>query len=292
MNLEQKFRLLARAFPADWRARHEGDMVAMLLDQSDPGQRSPSIGDVVDIVSRGVETRSRRAGPAFQILIAMLILVVATGVVDATVTPVSWSFFGTSMVVVLIPGTGVIYSISTAIASGWRRGSIAAMGCTLGIVPHLVAAAIGLSGMMQASARAFELVRWIGVAYLVHLAVGMLRSTGQLGDLASEEAADVSPWSTIRQAVLINMLNPKLTIFFFAFMPQFIDTKPTFGDPRLLGLSAVFMALTLAVFLVYVAFASSLRSRVLGRPRLLRRIERSLGLALAGFAVRLAVADR
>ncbi|NNE97090.1 MAG: LysE family translocator [Acidimicrobiales bacterium] len=218
-------------------------------------------------------------------------LAVATGFVHVTVTPTSLSFLATSLVVVLVPGTGVVYSISTAITAGWQRGSVAALGCTLGIVPHLLAASVGLSGVMQASAHAFEVVRWIGVAYLGYLALGMLRSTGGLSNIDAD-IWPVSGWATIRRAVLINMLNPKLTIFFFAFLPQFLNTPPTFGDVRLLGLSVVFMAMTLAVFLIYAAFASALRSRVLSRPGLLRRIEQSLGVVLMSFAVRLATAER
>ena len=102
----------------------------------------------------------------------------------------------------------------------------------------------------------------------------------------------MTAWATIRRAVLINLLNPKLTIFFFAFLPQFLDTAPTLGDVRLVGLSAVFMGMTLAVFLVYAAGAAGLRSRVLDRPGLVRRIEQSLGVVLAGFAIRLATSER
>jgi threonine/homoserine/homoserine lactone efflux protein len=149
---------------------------------------------------------------------------------------------------------------------------------------------MGLSGLMQASAHVFEVVRWVGVVYLGYLGLGMLRSSGRLAE--EEGTEEMAGWATVRRGVLINVLNPKLTIFFFAFLPQFIDSPPTLLDARLLGLSSVFMAMTLAVFLIYAAFAAKIRERVLSTPKLLRRIEQSLGAVLLGFAARLAVAER
>ena len=136
-----------------------------------------------------------------------------------------------------------------------------------------------------------EAARWAGVAYLVHLGIGMIRSTGAIADLDPGQRR-TSTSATIRRGVLLNLLNPKLTIFFFALLPQFLATPPTLLDPRLIGLSGVFTAMTLAVFLVYAAFAAGLRQQVLSTPKVLRRIEQSLGLVLLGFAARLATADR
>ncbi|MEM9038803.1 MAG: LysE family translocator [Actinomycetota bacterium] len=302
-SLERQYRLLACAFPSDWRRRNGDQLVATLLDASRPGQRIASPLDAFDVLRRGLGCRLATAGPSMQIGFAVALLLTAVGVVHLAVVPLSATFLVTSLVVVLVPGTGVVFSVSTALTSGWRTGGLAAIGCTLGIVPHLVAAAAGVSGLMQTSAEIFELVRWLGVAYLLYLAVGMLRSTGRLdvsdraepGGAADDLGVDEtrrSGWSTIRQAILLNLLNPKLTIFFFAFLPQFLPSSAGALDPRLFGLSAVFMAMTLAVFLVYVAVAAGLRRQVLGRPTVLRRIERSLGVVLVGFAARLAVADR
>lgn len=291
MSLEDQYRLLGRAFPRQWRERQGDELVCTLLDGSSSGQRYASPGDVLDVVRRGVQHRAKNGGPLFLIVVATLMLAATTAVIDAAVTPTSFAFLATSLVVVLAPGTGVVYSVSTAISEGWRQGSVAAFGCTLGIVPHLLAAAVGLSGLMQAGARAFEVVRWAGVIYLAYLGIGMLRSKGQIA-AAGESGVQRSAWPTVRRGVLLNLLNPKLTLFFFAFLPQFIDSPPTVLDTRVLGLSGVFMAMTLAVFLIYAAFAAKIRERVLSTPKLLRRIERSLGLVLLGFAARLAVAER
>ena len=235
-------------------------------------------------------TPARRGRAVVQIIASLVVLAAVVLIVHGFVTPTPVSFLFTSLVVVVIPGTGVVYSVSIAISAGWRRGSAAAIGCTLGIVPHLLAASLGLSGLLQASAEAFEAVRWIGVAYLAFLGIGMIRSAGALADLDHGDASTVV--ATIGRGVALNLLNPKLTIFFFAFLPQFLATPPTLLDLRLLGLSGVFMAMTLSVFLVYVAVAAGVRQKILSTPTVLRRIEQSLGVVLLGFAARLAVADR
>ncbi|MEM9033424.1 MAG: LysE family translocator [Actinomycetota bacterium] len=291
MNLERQYRLLLRAFPRRWRRERGDELVTTLLDGSRPDQRVASAGDVVDVVCRGFQRRIADAGPRVQVVAAFVVLLATTAAVHLAVTPTPGSFLITSLVVVLIPGTGVIFSVSTAIAAGWRDGGLAAIGCTLGIVPHLLAASLGLSGLMQTSAEAFEVVRWAGVCYLAWLGVSMLRSSGS-AMTSDEPVARRSGFVTIRRGILLNLLNPKLTLFFFAFLPQFLSSTPTTFDGRLLGLSAVFMAMTLAVFLVYVAAASGVRERILGTPVVLRRIERAFGAVLVGFALRLAVAER
>lgn len=200
-------------------------------------------------------------------------------------------FLLTSLVVAMIPGTGVVYTVATSIGGGWRYGSFAAIGCTLGIVPHMLAAMLGLSGLMQAGAVVFESARWAGVAYLVYMGVSMFRDGGGLR-VDEREGAGESMGVVVRRGILLNLLNPKLTLFFFAFLPQFLATPPTLFDPRLVGLGAVFMAMTLAVFAVYAYASAAVRDRVLERPSVRRWIERSLGALLIGFAARLAVTDR
>ena len=203
----------------------------------------------------------------------------------------SIEFLLTSLVVVLIPGTGVIYTVSNSVGGGWRRGLVAAVGCTLGIVPHMLAAMLGLSGIMQAGSVVFEVVRYAGVAYLVFMGVSMIREAGTAplddGDAPVERARLI-----VRRGILLNVLNPKLTLFFFAFLPQFLDAPPGLFDARLIGLGAIFMLMTLAVFAVYALASAAFRDLVLAAPVARRWIERSLGALLIGFAAKLAVTDR
>ncbi len=202
----------------------------------------------------------------------------------------SVEFLLTSLVVVLIPGTGVVYTVSSSMG-GRRRGLFAAFGCTLGIVPHMLAAMLGLSAVMQAGSAAFEVVRWAGVAYLVFMGASMIRDAGTLS--LDGEGASVGPMGrVVRRAILLNVLNPKLTVFFFAFLPQFLDASPGPFDPRLVWLGSVFMLMTFAVFAVYAYASAAFRDLVLAAPVARRWAERALGAFLIGFAAKLAFTDR
>ena len=203
----------------------------------------------------------------------------------------SVEFLLTSLVVVLIPGTGVVYTVSSSIGGGRRRGLIAAVGCTLGIVPHMLAAMLGLSGVMQAGSVAFEAVRWAGVGYLVFMGFSMIREAGAAaldgGDAPVERASRI-----VRRGILLNVLNPKLTLFFFAFLPQFLEAPPGLFDVRLIGLGGVFMLMTLAVSALYALASAAARDLILAAPAARRWVERALGTFLIAFAARLALTDR
>ena len=203
----------------------------------------------------------------------------------------SVEFLLTSLVVVLIPGTGVVYTVSSSIGGGRRRGLIAAVGCTLGIVPHMLAAMLGLSGIMQAGSVAFEVVRYAGVAYLVFMGVSMIRDAGALP--LDDGNAPVDRTSlVVRRGILLNVLNPKLTLFFFAFLPQFLDAPPGLLDTELIWLGGIFMLMTLAVFAAYALASAAMRDLVLAAPAARRWVERTLGAFLIGFAAKLAFTDR
>jgi threonine/homoserine/homoserine lactone efflux protein len=204
----------------------------------------------------------------------------------------SVEFVLTSLVVAAIPGTGVVYTIACAIGGGWRRGLFATVGCTLGIVPHLMAAMLGLSGVMRAGSVVYEAVRWAGVVYLIYMGVSMIRQRDGLDlDAGLRDDAAGSMPRVVRRAILLNLLNPKLTVFFFAFLPQFLATPPALLDARLVGLGAVFMVATFVVFVVYAYAAALARDVVLRAPAVRRWLQRSLGALLVGFAARLAVSD-
>ncbi len=213
----------------------------------------------------------------------------------------SVAFLLTTFVVVATPGTGAVFTIGTGIARGRRASLVAATGCTLGIVPHLVAALTGLAALLNTSAVAFQGLKYAGVAYLLFLAVLTLRDRSVPGvsattDAREPSAAPPSAWATIRRAVLINLLNPKLTIFFVAFLPQFVQVDGRPEEPAAVGqmllLSAVFMAVTLAVFAVYGIFAAAMRDQVIGRPRVMTWLRRTFAGSYVLLAGRLAVTDR
>jgi threonine/homoserine/homoserine lactone efflux protein len=209
----------------------------------------------------------------------------------ATLPGMSVEFLLTSLVVVLIPGTGVLYTVSSSIGGGRRRGLFAAVGCTLGIIPHMLAAMLGLSGIMQAGSVVFEAVRWAGVAYLVFMGISMIRDAGELSlDNVSAGPDPMGP--VVWRGILLNVLNPKLTLFFFAFLPQFLDASPGLLDARLIFLGGIFMLMTLAVFAVYALASAGVRDLLLAARPARRWIERTLAAFLIGFAAKLALTDR
>ena len=203
----------------------------------------------------------------------------------------STEFLVTALVVALVPGTGVIYTVSSGLFGGLRTSALAALGCTLGIVPHLAAATLWLSAIVHASARAFQVLKLAGVAYLLYLAWAMWRSTGSL--TFQRPAGARSDRAVVVRGTVVNLLNPKLTIFFLAFLPQFVSADAGGSStPALVLLGAVFMAVTLAVFLVYGALASVVRERVVASPTVVRRLQRGFAAVFAGLGLRLAFEDR
>ena len=201
----------------------------------------------------------------------------------------STEFWLTTLVIVATPGTGVLYTLAAGLARGARASVVAAAGCTLGIVPHVLAAITGLAALMHTSALAFSILKYLGVAYLLYMAWSTLRDTDAL---RVEEGAPVGAGKVIASGVLINLLNPKLTIFFFAFLPQFVPADATNASLLMLQLSALFMAVTFAVFAGYGLLAAALRGQLVVRPRVLGWVRRAFGGAFVALAGRRARAGR
>jgi threonine/homoserine/homoserine lactone efflux protein len=195
-----------------------------------------------------------------------------------------------SLVVVVSPGIGVLYTVATAMARGSRAGVVAAFGCTLGILPHMLAAIVGLSALLNASAVMFQTLKYLGVAYLLYLAWSTLRERGALA--VQKTDGNGSARQVIVTAILINLLNPKLSIFFFAFLPQFVSVHEAHPVTRMLVLSAVFMLLTFAVFVGYGLIAARVRESVLSRPRVVTWMRRGFAGAFVVLAAKLAVVER
>ena len=199
-------------------------------------------------------------------------------------------FLVMTLVVVATPGTGVLYTLAAGLARGARASIVAAFGCTLGIVPHTVAAITGLAALLHTSALAFDILKYLGVAYLLYMAWTTLRETGAL--TVDEESAPPSDAKVVIAGVLINILNPKLTIFFFAFLPQFVAAGEANSLLTMLQLSGVFMAVTFVVFVGYGVFAASVRARVVSRPRVMTWVRRTFAAAFVALGARLAFASR
>ena len=202
----------------------------------------------------------------------------------------SVEFLVTSFIVVVSPGIGVLYTLAAGLSRGSRASVVAAFGCTIGIVPHMAAAVLGLAALLHTSALAFQTVKYLGVAYLLYMAWSTLRERGALR--VEKEVGTRSAVQVTVTAILINILNPKLSIFFLAFLPQFVSADEPNPLARMLVLSAVFMLMTFVVFVGYGLFAAAIRDHVISRPRVLTWMRRAFAGAFAALGAKLAFAER
>lgn len=195
------------------------------------------------------------------------------------------------LIVVATPGTGMIYTVAAGLTRGGKASVVAAFGCTLGIVPHMIAAITGLAALLHTSALLFDAVKYAGVAYLLWMAWMTWHDRGSLS-LTGKGPQKQSFVQVTVEAIVINLLNPKLSIFFFAFLPQFIATDAPDALPRMLEMSGVFMAMTFGVFAVYGLFAAAVRDHVLSRPKVMLWLRRTFAAAFVALGAKLALTER
>jgi threonine/homoserine/homoserine lactone efflux protein len=199
-------------------------------------------------------------------------------------------FLLASLVVVLIPGTGVVYTINTGLMLRWRASIAAAVGCTLGIVPHILASILGLSALLNMSAQVFSVLKIVGSIYLLYLAWNMWREAGTLE--ITKKSTETRAIQIALKAIALNLLNPKLTIFFFAFLPLFISKNSSSPTLEMITLSTVFMGLTFIIFAFYGILASGISAYLLNSSKVVKRVQQAFAMILAAFAVKLAVSER
>jgi len=203
---------------------------------------------------------------------------------------VSIDFLITSLIVVASPGTGALVTLAAGLSHGARASLVAALGCTLGILPHMFVAITGLAALLHTSGIAFGAIKYAGVAYLLYMAWITLKERGALKIESTDSVR--SNREVIWQAILANLLNPKLSIFFLAFLPQFVGRDERQPTVLMLQLSFVFMAMTLVVFAIYGVFAASVRNQVLSRPSVLHWMRRGFAVAFVGLGLKLAFAQQ
>ena len=199
-------------------------------------------------------------------------------------------FLLASLVVVLIPGTGVIYTITTGLTLKWRASIAAAIGCTLGIVPHILASILGLSALLDMSAQVFSALKMAGAMYLLYLAWNMWREAGTLE--INKKSTETSTAQIVTKAIAINLLNPKLTIFFFAFLPLFVSKDSSSPTMEMIMLSTVFMGMTFFIFALYGILASGISAYLINSSRAVKRLQQAFAVLLATFAVKLALSEK
>jgi threonine/homoserine/homoserine lactone efflux protein len=203
---------------------------------------------------------------------------------------IGWDYLITTTVVVVSPGAGVLYTLATGLGRGARAAVVAAFGCTLGIVPHLLAALFGLAALLHASAVAFQAVKYAGVAYLLYMAWRMVTDHGAFA--VTEERAAKSDLRVIRDGIVVNLLNPKLSIFFVAFLPQFMQADDPHPLVTMSVLGGVFMGVTLVGFVIYGVFAAAVRRHVTSRPSVLVWLRHGFAAVFVGLGAKLALSER
>ncbi len=201
----------------------------------------------------------------------------------------SIEFLITSFIVVIAPGTGVLYTLANGLTRGSAASIAAAFGCTLGILPHMTAAILGLAALLHTSAVLFQIFKYAGLAYLLYLAWRTLNDRSSLSIEPAQSKRDAG--GIIIKGILINVLNPKLSIFFMAFLPQFISRGSASPMLDMSFLSSVFMAMTFVVFVIYGVFAAYVRHHVISRPSIMAWLRRAFAAAFAGLGAKLALSD-
>ena len=201
----------------------------------------------------------------------------------------SLEFLSTSLIVVLLPGTGVIYTLAIGLGRGFKASVAAAFGCTLGIIPAAVASIIGIAALLHTSAVAFQMIKYLGVVYLFYMAWSVLKDGGAMD--VSEERSQRSLGKIVVTGTLINVLNPKLSLFFLAFLPQFVSADSVNATAELVLLAVIFMLMTLVVFVGYGAFAASARDYVIRRPSVMQWVKKSFAGAFGFLGAKLAFSE-
>ncbi|MFL9503796.1 LysE family translocator [Pseudogemmobacter blasticus] len=200
-------------------------------------------------------------------------------------TALSPEFLLTAFIVCITPGIGVVYTLSVTLGGGFRAGFWATIGCTIATVLHMVVAMAGLAAVLHTSAVLFQTIKYAGVAYLLWMAWAVLQSTGSLAVEASDGG---SPRRLVARGILLNILNPKLPLFFVAFLPQFLPAHAA-GLGPLLELGTGFTVMTFLTFLLYAVVAASGRKAILSSPSVLTWMKRAFAASFAALGARLAL---
>jgi len=201
----------------------------------------------------------------------------------------SIEFVLTSLIVVLLPGTGVIYTVSTGLSHGAKASILAAGGCTMGIVPHLCASIFGIATILHTSALAFQIFKFVGVLYLAYLAWSMWKESGKVEFNSTDKTSAVR---VVVRGFLINILNPKLSIFFLAFLPQFVSGSRNEPLAQMLFLSVVFMLMTFVVFVGYGLLANQVRRFVANSTAVIQVTQKAFAGLFVALGIKLALTER
>ncbi len=203
---------------------------------------------------------------------------------------ISIEFVLTSLVVIIVPGTGVIYTLAVGLGRGFRPSIAAAFGCTLGIIPAALASIFGLAAIFHTSAFAFQIIKYLGAAYLLYMAWSIAKEGGTFSLKENRESLSLTRVAV--NGTLLNVLNPKLSLFFLAFLPQFVQVNASQNTmTQMIILAGMFMALTFLVFILYGYFATLARDYMISRPSVMAWVRYVFAAVFGYLGLRLAVVE-
>jgi threonine/homoserine/homoserine lactone efflux protein len=198
-------------------------------------------------------------------------------------------FVAASALLAIAPGPDIVYVLTRGIAQGRRAGIAAALGFASGCIFHTLLAAVGIAALIRSSELAFDLVRYAGAAYLAWIGIQALRHRSAF---SIEGAGDAKALATIyRQSVIGNMLNPKVTLFFLAFLPQFVNAAAGHVGWQMALLGVVFMGVTIVVFGAVAIFSGWIGAWIRRKPAIGERLNVFAGLTFIGLGIRVALPD-
>jgi len=198
-------------------------------------------------------------------------------------------FISACIALALIPGPDMAYMLARCIAQGRRAGVLAALGFNLGGLFHATAAALGLSAVLASSSTAFTALKWLGAAYLIYLGISAIRRRPEQLNIAKSAAAGPGRKTILWQAFLSDALNPKVALFFVAFVPQFVDPQAPHPALRFFLLGVTCNLVCLPINLLLVLFSSRFTQTLRGNAAISRWLQRGMGTLFIALGLRLAV---
>lgn len=195
-------------------------------------------------------------------------------------------FLIASALLTIAPGPDIVYVLTRGITQGRRAGFAAALGFATGVIFHTALAVLGIAALIRSSEFAFSLVRYAGAAYLIYLGVRTLMSQGALQ--VGSDNTRISLWSVYKQSVIGNALNPKVTLFFLSFLPQFINVNAGNVELQMVSLGVLFMLQTVLIFGAIAFFSGSIGDRLRSNPAIANRLNIFAGAVFIALGIRVA----
>jgi threonine/homoserine/homoserine lactone efflux protein len=201
-------------------------------------------------------------------------------------------FLAAAVLLNVSPGADHVFILGRTLAQGRRAGFLSSWGVCSGAMIHVLAAAFGVSAILATSATAFAIVKYAGAAYLVWLGLRTLASRGLALPTDGTQLVPVSGWAIYRQGLVVDLLNPKVAIFFMAFLPQFVDPALGSAALQMIALGGIVIAIALAWEACLIFGAGALSARLRTQPAIARWINRICGATFVGLGLRLAMERR